>query len=285
MDCCFLSPPDFDAGEFSRQMEAVFGEAVSVSKPPENFVDYTVCPLFTDPRAPSGSEVSRDSYFLTFATKSPRSNSGLQIAGIRSKWDQLVAQNQDSEQALIEERRRKLTRAPMVAKSTAEILVNAKDLERPSPPIADTPAEPTASPAPPSSSGRKHQRHKKSLPPPKVKPPPPPRSSLASEAAAAPAAEPGRAPPRPPADVPPQVITSRKARPAQGPSAGLAARVAMLGNIPIAPGDARPAPAAARGDSEDTTAGGAQVVAPPPQIVKCARRKGAARPPSRAAPL
>jgi hypothetical protein len=146
--------------------------------------------------------VSRDGYFLTFATKSARSNTGLQIGGIRATWDQLIAQNQDSEQALIEERRRKLIRAPMVSKSTAQIVVQAKDLARPPSAIAVAPAQPTAAPAPPSGSGRKHG-HKKFLPPPKVAPAPPPRTPLSSDAPAAAAAKPARQLPKPPPEAPP----------------------------------------------------------------------------------
>jgi hypothetical protein len=51
MRSCFLFTADFDAAQFSRQMDAVFGGASSCSNGPERSPDCSASPIFFGPHA------------------------------------------------------------------------------------------------------------------------------------------------------------------------------------------------------------------------------------------
>jgi hypothetical protein len=336
MSIHYLSPSDFDASELARQMDAVFGEPSESSHHSQRSVNYSAPPLAVDPVGPSSRQFlpaskASSPYFLTFATDSARDKSSGddQFPRLRARWDQLIADDRTHAGALSIQSRRKVTRAPMLARE-ADVVITVRQMsalrssavvgER-APvssvlqPDSQATLPPPAAKESSTKSGKKHRRSHSVLkatdpatsadpaataPPPAPSPvkedPAPPRAKTPTKVEAKPeakpeeparkksdTAEPPRAQVQIPVAVPPKVVPppppqveaapARLARPAQGLAAGLAARMAALGNIPQ-PGQARQE----RQETEEE----AKAAAPAPQIVRCARKKGAARPPAKA---
>jgi hypothetical protein len=289
MHSCFLFPADFDAAQFSRQMDAVFGEASSSSNRPERSPDYSASPIFFDPLSPPDSDFpaaykASDPSFLTFETKSARAQGGGQdqFTALKAKWDQIIAEDQTRAEALVSDTRRKLMRAPMLTKEP-EVVITVRDVH--SPPTVTRVESVAAAPvvvAEPDSSQVRRSMRRRGTPDQTSVAPPKPAELEKVETKPAKVEKPLSVAPKPEVEAPklpivepaPQEIAApaRMARPAQGLAGGLAARMAALGNIPV-PGQARPEAA----EPEE-----AQVARPAPQVVRCARKKGAARPPGRA---
>ena len=242
---CFVYPSDFDPVAFSRQMEAVFGEAPTPTLRQEHSVDYYSLSIA---EAPSEAPIdfSCDKFwFLSFATKNERSGYALSenLAKYRKEWERLGNESQTGRRTSLGASKRKGMRAPMKPGSfhedvtpvaalsrgsrsktvVGEIAKPVAPMEKPAPPSvkptppAEKPVAPAVKPAPPSAKpappAAKPAPPAEKPAPPSAKPAPPAAKPAPPSAKPAPPA----AKPAPPAEkpVPP---SAKPAAPAEKPA-------------------------------------------------------------------
>lgn len=104
MSSCFILPSDFDPDKFSGKLRKALGNP-GEEVLPDNKVDYSTPPVFSDPMPISGIELAvkhaefPESYFVTFSTKSVRIDQEYkeQMNEIHTLWDKLMIQKQKPE--------------------------------------------------------------------------------------------------------------------------------------------------------------------------------------------